>query len=123
MRLAIRGRQRRDGRALKLREKGNMKVIATGAALAALALAQPALAADGKTVYGQTCAACHATGLANAPKLGDKAAWSPRASAGTAALVTNVVKGKGAMPPKAGNASLSEDDIRAAVEYMLGQLK
>ena len=100
-----------------------MKAIATSMAAAALILAQPALAADGKTVYGQTCAACHATGLANAPKLGDKTAWSPRAGAGTAALVANVVKGKGAMPPKAGNASLSEDDIRAAVEYMLGQVK
>jgi len=100
-----------------------MKAIAASAAAAALVLTPPALAADGKTVYGQTCAACHATGLANAPKLGDKAAWNPRASAGTAALVANVVKGKGAMPPKAGNASLSEDDIRAAVEYMLGQVR
>lgn len=100
-----------------------MKGIATIAALAALALAQPAFAADGKTVYGQTCAACHASGLAGAPKLGDKAAWSPRVGSGKPALVATVVKGKGAMPPKAGNASLTEEDIRAAVDYMLDSVK
>lgn len=89
----------------------------------ALALAQPALAADGKTVYGQTCAACHASGLAGAPKVGDKAAWGPRTGGGKAALVTSVVKGKGAMPPKAGNASLTDADIGAAIDYMLEQVK
>jgi cytochrome c5 len=100
-----------------------MKRISIAAALAALSIGQPAVAADGKTVYGQTCVACHGTGLAGAPKLGDKSAWSPRLGSGKVALVATVVKGKGAMPPKAGNASLSEDDIRAAVDYMLDQVK
>jgi len=98
-------------------------VVALSAALAAGGLNQTAAAADGKTVYGQTCAACHASGLAGAPKLGDKAAWGPRTGAGKPALVATVIKGKGAMPPKAGNASLSEDDIRAAVDYMVDQAK
>lgn len=80
-------------------------------------------AADGKSVYGATCAACHATGVANAPKLGDKAAWAARSKAGGAALVKSVLSGKGAMPPKGGNASLSEADVRAAVEYLLAQSK
>lgn len=93
------------------------------AAAAALALTQPALAADGKTVYGQTCAACHTNGLAGAPKVGDKAAWAPRTGNGRAALMSSVVKGKGAMPPKAGNASLTEGDIGAAIDYMLEQVK
>jgi len=97
--------------------------IALLAATAALALAQPALAADGKTVYGQTCAACHASGLAGAPKVGDKAAWAPRTGNGKAALVSSVMKGKGAMPPKAGNASLTDADIGAAIDYMLEQVK
>ena len=97
--------------------------IALLAATAALALARPALAADGKTVYGQTCAACHASGLAGAPKVGDKAAWAPRTGNGKAALVSSVVKGKGAMPPKAGNASLTDADIGAAIDYMLEQVK
>jgi len=80
-------------------------------------------AADGKKVFDGTCTACHATGVAGAPKLGDKAAWAPRAKQGVDALMQSVLKGKGAMPPKAGNASLSDADIRAAVEFMLSQAK
>jgi cytochrome c5 len=83
----------------------------------------PAHAADGKTVYAQTCAACHTTGIAGSPKLGDKAAWAPRLGGGNGPLVAAVVKGKGAMPPKAGNPSLTEGDIRAAVEFMLSQVR
>ena len=86
-------------------------------------LAVPALAADGKAVYDKTCVACHASGVANAPKLGDKAAWAPRLATGKAALVASVVKGKGVMPPKAGNADLKDDEIQAAVDFMLAALK
>ena len=57
--------------------------------------------------------------MANAPKLGDKAAWAPRTGSGKAALLSSVVKGKGAMPPKAGNASLTEGDIGAGLDYLL----
>jgi cytochrome c5 len=67
--------------------------------------------------------ACHATGVANAPKLGDKAAWAPRAATGKEALVKSVLAGKGAMPAKAGNAALVEGDIASAVDYMLAALK
>ena len=63
--------------------------------------------------------ACHATGAANAPKLGDKAAWEPRVGQGLAGLISSVVKGKGAMPPKAGNPTLTDADIEAGVKYML----
>lgn len=91
---------------------------------ASAALASPAArSADGKVVYGQTCAVCHATGVAGAPKLGDKGAWGPRTGQGKDALGATVVKGKGGMPPKAGNASLTDGDIRAAVDYMLEQLR
>ena len=83
----------------------------------------PALAADGKAVYDRTCVACHASGVANAPKLGDKAAWAPRIATGKDALVSAVVKGKGAMPPKAGAADLKDDDIKAAVDYMISAAK
>ena len=82
----------------------------------------PARAADGKAVYDKTCVACHATGVANAPKLGDKAAWAPRVATGKDALMSSVVKGKGAMPPKAG-AVLKDDEIAAAVDYMLASVK
>jgi cytochrome c5 len=86
-------------------------------------VASSALGADGKSVYESTCVACHATGVANAPKFGDKSAWAPRVATGQDALVKSVLGGKGAMPAKAGNASLAEGDIRAAVEYMVGAVK
>ena len=85
--------------------------------------ASGAVAADGKALYTQTCAACHASGVAGAPKLGDKAAWASRVGAGNQALLASVLKGKGAMPPKGGNASLSDEDAKAAVDYMLSQVK
>ena len=84
---------------------------------------QTAAAADGKKVYDSTCTACHTAGVAGAPKLGDKAAWAPRLKQGVDGLVQSATKGKGAMPPKGGNASLSDADLRAAVEFMVSQTK
>ena len=97
----------------------------TEAALVGLMLliAAPAFAADGKTVYTQVCAACHAAGVAGAPRLGDKAAWAPRMSNSREAMIVSVLKGKGVMPPKGGNASLTDGDARAAMDYMLSQVK
>ncbi len=101
-----------------------MSTIKPGFALAALLLLNgTAMAADGQKVYQQACVACHAAGVAGAPKLGDKAAWAPRLGVGAAGLTASVVKGKGAMPPKAGNGALTEAEIKAAVEYMLASVK
>jgi cytochrome c5 len=91
-------------------------------AVAATAYAGTA-SADGKGTYDKTCATCHAAGIANAPKLGDKAAWAPRIKQGDATLVATVIKGKGAMPPKGGAANLSDADIKEAVAYMVAQSK
>jgi cytochrome c5 len=82
-----------------------------------------AVAAEGKAIYESTCVACHASGVANAPKLGDKAAWGARTGAGKPALLATVKSGKGAMPPMAGNPKLSDEEIRAAIDYMLDSLK
>jgi cytochrome c5 len=92
---------------------------------AAAAAPQPAApaAGTGKSVYDTHCAACHGTGAAGAPKLGDKAAWAPRLGAGVDGLAASAIKGKGAMPPKGGNASLADADVKAAVEYMMSQAK
>ena len=84
--------------------------------------AQASHAADGKAVYESTCAACHGTGAAGAPKLGDKAAWAPRIATG-AALKQSALAGKGVMPAKGGNAALSDAEVAAAVDYMVGQSK
>jgi cytochrome c5 len=94
-------------------------VLTFGMAAASLC----AHAADGKAVYEKTCSVCHAAGVANAPKLGDKAAWAPRAATGKDALLGSVIKGKGAMPPKAGNGELKDDDIKAAIDFMLAAAK
>jgi cytochrome c5 len=98
---------------------------APAAAAAPAPAAAPAASADdkGKSVYNTACAACHAAGVAGAPKAGDKAAWAPRLKAGTDALYTTALKGKGAMPPKGGNMALSDADVKAAVDYMLGLVK
>lgn len=87
------------------------------------AAAKTAAATDGKAVYDQTCHVCHAQSVAGSPKLGDKAAWAPRIKQGVATLVQSVTKGKGAMPPKGGNAGLSEADVKAAVDYMVSTVK
>jgi len=94
------------------------------AAAPGAAAAKPAAgAADGKQVFDSTCTACHSTGVAGAPKLGDKAAWAPRIKQGMDTLLQSALKGKGAMPPKGGNASLSDADVRAAIEFMVSQAK
>ena len=91
-------------------------VVAAVAPAAAKADAVPAL-------YTQTCAVCHAAGVANAPKLGDKAAWAPRLAAGVDGLTASAIKGKGAMPPKGGMPAASDADIKAVVAYMVSAVK
>ncbi len=79
--------------------------------------------AVGQQVYQKSCQACHAMGVAGAPKLGDKAAWAPRIATGMDALYASSINGKGIMPPKGACASCSNDDVKAAVEYMVSQSK
>lgn len=69
-------------------------------------------------LYNSACLACHMTGAANAPKMGDAAAWSPRLTKGVDALVTSAINGIGAMPPR-GGSQFSDDQIKAVVEYIL----
>lgn len=78
---------------------------------------------DGATVYNAVCTACHAGGIAGAPKTGDQAAWAPRIATGFAAMLSNATNGKGAMPAKGGAADLSDDELKAAVEYLVGKAK
>ena len=72
---------------------------------------------SGEQVYTAQCAACHAAGVAGAPKLGDASGWQPRLATGLEALVASVVKGKGAMPAQAGGAA-SEFELLRAVVYL-----
>ncbi len=86
---------------------------------AAAPKAEAAVNPAGEKLYKSTCFACHGTGVAGAPKFGDKAAWEPYIKTGIDAMVKVAITGKGAMPPKGGAANASEEDIRAAVEYMV----
>jgi cytochrome c5 len=74
-------------------------------------------------LYESACVACHAAGVAGAPKFGDKAAWAPRIKTGMDALYTSVLKGKGAMPPKGTAMAASDADIKAAADYMVSAAK
>ena len=81
--------------------------------------------AQGKKVYGATCAMCHAAGVAGAPKPGDKADWAPRIAQGKDTLYKHAIEGftgaKGLMPARGGAANLSDDDVKAAVDFMADQ--
>lgn len=97
--------------------------VAAAPAVAAPAAGSGGDAAKGKSVYEANCVACHAAGVAGAPKAGDKVAWAPRLKTGKDALYASVLKGKGAMPPKGGNTSLSDADVKTAVDYLTGLAK
>ena len=95
---------------------------------AAPAPAQAAVATDsalGKSVYGKTCALCHGAGIAGAPKPGDKDDWGPRIAQGKETLYKHAIEGytgaKGMMPPRGGGAKLSDDEVKAAVDFMADQ--
>jgi cytochrome c5 len=85
------------------------------------AAASTEMLASGQAVYEKSCAACHTAGIAGAPKLGDKEAWATRNADGLDELTHVAINGKGAMPAKGGNASLTDDEVRAAVNYMMEQ--
>jgi cytochrome c5 len=97
-----------------------MKSISCVLVAGVLLAAQSGWAADGKTIFNQSCAGCHKT---MAPKLGDKKDWDQVSKKGIDALVASVTKGKGSMPPKGGASSATAADLKAAVEYMASQVK
>lgn len=73
----------------------------------------------GKEIYDTKCAVCHANGVAGAPKLGDKEAWAPRIATGEEALMTSVINGKNAMPPKGTCMDCSDADLKSAMDYLI----
>ncbi|MGV8899857.1 MAG: c-type cytochrome [Burkholderiaceae bacterium] len=75
----------------------------------------------GEQIYTSTCVACHGAGVLGAPKFGDKAVWGPRIAQGMDTLHTNSINGIRMMPPKGGNASLKDEDVKAAVDYMVSK--
>ena len=104
---------------------------APAAAAPAPAAAAPAPApaddklAVGEGVFKKTCAMCHQTGAAGAPMVGNKADWGPRIAQGKDTLYKHALEGfngnKGAMPPKGANPSLTNDEVKAGVDYMVSR--
>jgi len=91
------------------------------------AVAAPPPSRDGQQVYQAACVACHDAGIAGAPKLGDKSQWAKHIAKGLDTLYASAVNGvqgsAGAMPPKGGNPTLSNAEVRAAVDYMVARSK
>jgi cytochrome c5 len=100
-----------------------MKTFVTAITMGVLLGVSGSVLADGQTTYQTYCQACHNTGAANAPKLGDKAAWEPRIAAGMDAMMANATNGMNAMPPKGTCMSCSDDDLKAVVDYMVSQVQ
>lgn len=78
---------------------------------------------NGREVYAQSCAMCHANGVGGAPRPGRVEDWAGRATGSPAELLVSVLRGKGGMPPKGGNASLSRSEAYVALDFMLNRLK
>ena len=78
---------------------------------------------DGEAIYNSVCMACHDTGAAGAPKKGDAEAWAPRLEKGTETLYSHAINGFNAMPAKGGNPSLSDAEVQAAVDHLVGSVQ
>jgi len=107
--------------------KDNATLNAGDTARAAPPPAAPAAVLTGEQVYSTTCIACHAAGIAGAPKFGDKGAWAPRLGQGLAVLHKHALEGfqgkSGVMPPKGGRVDLADQSIANAVDYMVNAAK
>jgi len=88
------------------------------ATVVTMTLTTTANAADGKEIVEKACTGCHAVGVANAPKIGDKAAWDSRKTKGIDILLASVKNGLNAMPPGGMCNDCSDDDYKAAIAYM-----
>ena len=111
----------------RIKPVGKVEIASAETAVAAAAPAPTADGAaggaDGEAIYGKSCVACHATGAAGAPKLGDKGAWEPRIAQGMEALLQAAINGKNAMPPRGTCATCSDDDLKAVIEFMLSKVE
>lgn len=96
---------------------GEATVVATVTATSSAAVR------SGEAVYNAACMACHTSGAAGAPNLGDKAAWSPRIGQGAATLVQHALQGFKGMPAKGGCTNCLDAEIKAAVEYLTAKAR
>ena len=105
---------------------GDKKAAEAPATATVVVAAAPAVENTvGKSVFGKSCSLCHAVGAAGAPKPGDKADWGPRIAQGEAILHKHALEGftgtKGVMPARGANPALKDDEVKAAVAFMVDQ--
>lgn len=98
-----------------------LKFLAFALAASSVSVAQAADPSVGEKTYNTACFACHAAGVLNSPKLGDKAAWAPRIKQGKPTLYKHALSGFNQMPAKGGNAGLKDEDVKAAVDFMVSK--
>jgi cytochrome c5 len=99
--------------AARLQPVGHVEFGAAGGAAA--------VPRNGEDIVKSVCSACHVPGVANAPKIGDRAAWAPHLKHGLKEMLATAIKGKGAMPPRGGAADLSDYELTRAIVYMANQ--
>ncbi|MCY4045163.1 MAG: c-type cytochrome [Cellvibrionales bacterium] len=75
----------------------------------------------GETVWMANCKVCHETGLAGAPIIGNKVAWTKRLTRGQESLYAHAINGWGDMPARGGNTGLTDEQVKQAVDYMLSK--
>lgn len=114
-----------DQVAERLKPAGNVCVQGQACETATVAASSAASSGprSGDQVYTAACAACHTTGALNAPMLGDAGAWAPRIAQGNELLYSHAINGINAMPAKGGNASLSDEEVIAAVDHMVAAVQ
>ncbi|GAB2553958.1 c-type cytochrome [Rhodanobacter koreensis] len=105
-----------------------MQAAADAAAKAAASQVAYGGTTNGKEIYDHLCTSCHTAGVAGAPKLGDKSMWGPRIAEGLDTLIKHATEGYHGpdgnfMPPKGGNPALTDEQIKAAVTWIVGQAK
>ena len=116
-----------SGATERVKAVGQMNLASNTAASSAITQVAATATAiiDGKKIYNGICVACHGAGVAGAPRVGDKGAWAERIDKGATTLYANAINGvqgsSGVMPAKGGNPALSDDEIKAVVDYMVAQ--
>lgn len=129
--MALESKNMSENRSIMVKGRKPLWRLPAGATAGALLLAAgfvapPAVSnalADepsGRQIYKMNCAMCHKTGLNAAPKYGNKRAWVPILEKGKEKVYENTINGIGAMPPRGGKPNLTDEEIRAAVDFMVG---
>jgi cytochrome c5 len=115
---AVQDGMSKDAIAKRIEPIGKVRVAGESAANEAAASGPR----SGEEVFGQYCTACHTAGVMGAPKINNADDWKPRLAQGMDTVLKHAINGYNAMPPKGTCADCSEDEIKAAIEYMTAEI-